>query len=138
MIGCAQHFENAPVLNKLWWYLLKHACFIAITKSKIFQTLCVHFQWKKTNSSRHIGILSALRMRCLHDKRQLLAKLRIAGSEKSLKRATLLFSAKCSVLCSTMHAIQSQMVGRGKLWKSNTAICFLFHQVSIHIIHRQN
>ena len=47
--------------------------------------LCVHFQWKKTNSSRHIGILSALRMRGLHDKRQLLAKLRIAGSEKSGK-----------------------------------------------------
>ena len=28
-----------------------------------------------------IGILSALRMRGLHDKRHLLAKLRIAGSE---------------------------------------------------------
>ena len=42
---------------------------------------CVHFQWKKTNASRHIGILSALRMRGLHNKRQLLAKLRIAGSE---------------------------------------------------------
>ena len=30
-----------------------------------------------------IGILSALRMRGLHDKRHLLAKLRIAGSENS-------------------------------------------------------
>ena len=50
-------------------------------KIKDFCHTCVHFQWKKTNSSRHIGILSALRMRDLHDKRQLLAKLHIAGSE---------------------------------------------------------
>ena len=74
------NFENATkCLNKSWWYLLKHACFIL--KLKDFCNTCVHFQWKKTNSSRHIGILSALRMRGLHDKRQLLAKLRIAGSE---------------------------------------------------------
>ena len=74
------YFENATkCLNKSWWYLLKHACFIL--KLKDFCNTCVHFQWKKTNSSRHIGILSALRMRDLHDKRQLLAKLRIAGSE---------------------------------------------------------
>ena len=51
------------------------------TQLKDFCNTCVHFQWKKTNSSRHIGILSALRMRGLHDKRQLLAKLRITGSE---------------------------------------------------------
>ena len=31
-----------------------------------------------------IGILSALRMRGLHDKRHLLAKLRIAGSKNSM------------------------------------------------------
>ena len=62
---------------------LKHACFIL--KLKEFCNTCVHFQWKKTNSSRPIGILSALRMRGLHDKRQLLAKLRIAGSENSIQ-----------------------------------------------------
>ena len=74
------NFENATkCLNKSWWYLLKHACFIL--KLKDFCNTCVHFQWKKTNTSRHIGILSALRMRGLHDKRQLLAKLRIAGSD---------------------------------------------------------
>ena len=74
------NFENATkCLNKSWWYLLKHACFIL--KFKDFCNTCVHFQWKKTNSNRHIGILSALRMRGLHDKRQLLAKLCIAGSE---------------------------------------------------------
>ena len=77
------NFENATkCLNKSWWYLLKLACFILTLKD--FCNTCVHFQWKKTNSSRHIGILSALRMRGLHDKRQLLAKLRIAGSENSL------------------------------------------------------
>ena len=54
------------------------------TQTQGFCNTCVHFQWKKTNSSRHIGILSALRMRGLHDKRQLLAKLRIAGSENPL------------------------------------------------------
>ena len=57
------NFENATkCLNKSWWYLLKHACFIL--KLKDFCNTCVHFQWKKTNASRHIGILSALRMRC--------------------------------------------------------------------------
>ena len=77
------NFENATkCLNKSWWYLLKHACFIL--KLKDLCNTCVHFQWKKTNSSRHIGILSALRMRGLHDKRQLLAKLRITGSENCL------------------------------------------------------
>ena len=39
-----------------------HACFIL--KLKDFCNTCVHFQWKKTNSSRHIRILSALRMCC--------------------------------------------------------------------------
>ena len=79
------NFDNATkCLNKSWWYLLKHASFIL--KLKDFCNTCVHFQWKKTNASRHIGILSALRMRGLHDKRQLLAKLRIAGSENSGKR----------------------------------------------------
>ena len=73
------NFENATkCLNKSWWYLLKHACFILQLKD--FCNTCVHFQWKKTNPSRHIGILSALRMCGLHDKRQLLAKLCIAGS----------------------------------------------------------
>ena len=56
------NFENATkCLNKSWWYLLKHAYFIL--KLKDFCNTCVHFQWKKTNSSRHIGILSVLRMR---------------------------------------------------------------------------
>ena len=82
------NFENATkCLNKSWWYLLKHACFIL--KLKDFCNTCVHFQWKKTNSSRHIGKLPALRMRGLHDKRQLLAKLRIAGS-KNLRNVLLL------------------------------------------------
>ena len=58
------NFENATkCLIKSWWYLLKHACFIL--KLKDFCNTCVHFQWKKTNSSRHIGILSALRMVCM-------------------------------------------------------------------------
>ena len=80
------NFENATkCLNKSWWYLLKHACFILELED--FCNTCVHFQWKKTNWSRHNGILSALRMRGLHDKRQLLAKLRIAGSENQLLAA---------------------------------------------------
>ena len=67
-------------------YLLKHACLILkVSNSRIFCNTCVNFQWKKTNSSRHIGILSALRKRGLHDKRQLLAKLRIAGSENCFR-----------------------------------------------------
>ena len=57
------NFENATkCLNKSWWYLLKHACFIL--KLKDLCNTFVHFQWKKTNASRHTGILSALRMRC--------------------------------------------------------------------------
>ena len=59
---------------------------IFILKVKDFCNTCVHFQWKKTNASRHIGILSALRMRCVCVvcKRQLLAKLRIAVARISL------------------------------------------------------
>ena len=76
------NFENATkCLNKSWWYLLKHAYFIL--KLKDFCNTCVHFQWKKQTQVDTIGILSALRMRGLRDKRQLLAKLRIAGSENS-------------------------------------------------------
>ena len=78
------NFENAPkCLNKSWWYLLKHASFIL--KLKDLCNTCVYFQWKKTNSSRHIGMRSA-DMRGLHDKRQLLAKLRIASSENCYLR----------------------------------------------------
>ena len=45
-------FENAnKCLNKSWWYLLKHVCFI--TKLKDFCDTCVHFQWKKTNACQH-------------------------------------------------------------------------------------
>ena len=80
------NFENATkCVNKSWWYLLKHACFIL--KLKDFCNTCVHFQWKKTNASRHdrdtVSVAHALRMRDLHDKRHLLVKLRIAGSENS-------------------------------------------------------
>ena len=39
---------------------------------------CVHFHWKKTLVDM-IGILSGVRMRGLHDKPHLLAKLRICG-----------------------------------------------------------
>ena len=46
------NFENAAkCLNKSWWYLLKHLCFIL--KLKDFCNTCVHFEWKKTNACRH-------------------------------------------------------------------------------------
>ena len=46
------NLENATnCLNKSWRYLLKHTCFIR--KLKDFCNTCVHFQWKKTNTSRH-------------------------------------------------------------------------------------
>ena len=78
------NFENATkCLNKSWWYLLKHACFIL--KLKDFCNTCVHFQWRKQTLVDTIGILSALRMRGLHDKRHLLAKLRIAGRRELAK-----------------------------------------------------
>ena len=74
------NFENATkCLNKSWWYLLKHACFIL--KLKDFCNTCVHFNGRKQTLVDTIGILSALRMHGLHDKRQLLAKLHIVGSE---------------------------------------------------------
>ena len=38
-------------LNKSWWYLTKHICFII--KLKDFCNTCVHFQWKKTNACWH-------------------------------------------------------------------------------------
>ena len=44
-------FWKCNQINKLWWYLLKHACFIL--KLKDFCNTCVHFQWKKTNACRH-------------------------------------------------------------------------------------
>ena len=53
-----------------------------ILKLKDFCNTCVHFQWKKTNACRHDWdtISAAQRMRGLHDKRHILAKLRICGS----------------------------------------------------------
>ena len=59
---------------------------VLYSNSRIF---VIPFQWKKTNGSRHdrdtVSAAHALRMRGLHDKRHLLAKLRIAGSENHLQ-----------------------------------------------------
>ena len=70
------NFVNATkCLNKSWWYLLKHVCFIL--KLKDFCNTCVHFQWKKTNASRHDrDTVSAA-----HAWFAWQAKLRICGSE---------------------------------------------------------
>ena len=115
------NFESATkCLNKSWWYLLKHARFIL--KLKDFCNTCVHFQWKKTNSSRHIGILSALRMRGLHDKRQLLAKLRIAGSENyfiTMNHSSLHYRA-LGRLCNI--AIRLERHTDGILWRWNLTL----------------
>ena len=58
---------------------------VSYWNSRIFFLIPVHiFNGRKQTLVDTIGILSALRMRGLHDKRHLLAKLRIAGSENSL------------------------------------------------------
>ena len=62
---------------------LKHACFILKLKDFFF------FNGRKQTLVDTIGILSALRMRGLHDKPHLLAKLRIAGSE-NLREASVI------------------------------------------------
>ena len=49
--------------------------------SRIFVIPVYIFNGRKQTQVDTIGILSGLRMRGLHDKRHLLAKLRIAGSE---------------------------------------------------------
>ena len=78
------NFENTTkCLNKSWWYLVKHACFM-YSNSRIFVIPVYIFNGRKQTLVDTIGILSALRMRGLHDKRHLLAKLRIAGSENCL------------------------------------------------------
>ena len=58
-----------------------HVC-LFYTQLKDFCNTCKYiFNGRKQTLVDTIGILSALRMRGLHDKRHLLAKLRIAGSK---------------------------------------------------------
>ena len=52
---------------------------------RIFVIPVYIFNGSKQTLVDTIGMLSALRMRGLHDKRHLLAKLRIAGSENCLQ-----------------------------------------------------
>ena len=54
---------------------------VLYSNSRIFVIPVYIFNGRKETLVVTIGILSALRMRGLHDKRHLLAKLRIAGSE---------------------------------------------------------
>ena len=54
---------------------------VLYSNSRIFVTPVYIFNGRKQTLVDTTGILSALRMRGLHDKRHLLAKLRIAGSE---------------------------------------------------------
>ena len=55
---------------------------VLYSNSRIFCNTCVHFQWKKTNACRHDrDAVSAGACVDLHDKRHLLAKLRICASE---------------------------------------------------------
>ena len=56
---------------------------VLYSNSRIFVILVYIFNGRKQTLVDTIGILSALRMRGLHDKRHLLAKLRIEGSENS-------------------------------------------------------
>ena len=64
-------------------YLLKLVCFIL--KLKDFVIPVYIFNGRNQTLVDTIGILSALRMRGLHDKRHLLAKLLICGSENSFE-----------------------------------------------------
>ena len=59
----------------------KTCLFYLFTNSRIFVIPVYIFNGRKQTLVDTIGILSALRMRGLHDKRHLLAKLRICGSE---------------------------------------------------------
>ena len=77
------NFENAnKYINKSWWYLLKHVCFIV--KLNDFVISVYIFNGRKQMLVNTIGILPVLRMHGLHDKRHLLAKLRICDSENSV------------------------------------------------------
>ena len=63
--------------------------FLFVLKLKDFCNICVHFQWKKKKKLVDtIWIMSVLRMRGLHDKRHLLAKLCICGSENDILDVT--------------------------------------------------
>ena len=56
---------------------------VLYSHSRIFVIPVYIFNGRKQTLVDPIGMLSALRMRGLHDKRHLLAKLRICGSENS-------------------------------------------------------
>ena len=64
---------------------------VLYSNSRIFVIPVYIFNGKKQTLVDTIGILSALPMRGLHDKRHLLAKLCIAGSENWVKRVKTLY-----------------------------------------------
>ena len=121
------NFENATkCLNQSWWYLLKHVCFIL--KLKDFCNTCVHFQWKKGRKQTlvdTIGILPALRMRGLHDKRHLLAKLRICGSESYIAQ---LISLSYKIIIAVRAIVARANVGLPSIMHKFITCFQIFHQ----------